>query len=654
MSDEQLVGVISGLVGELSVVSARAVAGERALDGVLGEGSQKLSVDLGRALETVAQRVVDAENRAVVAEFRYQRLYGRRATRVGVAVGGSLRPREWGRLPGRLRSGVMRHEVPSGPVLVDVKQVMGELAPVGDVLHRGLRLDYPYLRVAHWGPVRSFGSMAPHREIGSVGDVDDLIEDGADMLVVEPVAGVGVSAFVSESVDHVVGAGIPVVLFARTVEDLDWGVAGSCSVIMTDDADVARVGRERFGDRVLAVVPFVDDTVFNPILWQRCPENMSGAVLVPPTAPVGNDRVLDGLIRSDAVVYRLGDKPVADATGFVKTAKMHPVALVDPTHFVSETTFLTQVVRMVACGTPVITMSSPHLDVVFPDDDLVTVVETVEEAREAYDLFTTDMVARERCSVRARQFVLQHHTTRHRFDALLTDLGIPVRQEQKISILLVTKRPDFLEHAIAQIRSQVYPVKELVTVLHGDDFDLEAFAALTDTCDFPTVTVQQPSSMTFGDCLNTAIDHATGDLISKMDDDDYYGPNHLTDLVTALHYSQADIVGKRTNFVIFEGLGVGGLWNGEWTEVFSRHIPGATMLTRAALLRQFRFRRLSGGVDSDLLWRTRNRGATHHASHPYNFVRVRHDDHTFMRSDAEFLQKTERLKRDFEPADVYL
>jgi hypothetical protein len=573
---------------------------------------------------------------------------------VGGAVGGSLRPREWGKLPGRLRSGVMRHEVPVEPVLVDVKQVMGELAPVGDVLHRGLRLDYPYLRVGHWGPVRSFGSMAPHREVGSVGDVDALVEDGADILVLEPVAGVAVPGFVADSVVRVVGAGIPVVLFARTVEDLGLGFAGSCSMIVTDDVEVARVGRERFGDRLVSVAPFVDDTVFNPIRWQRSPEHMSGVVFVPVTKPATNHAVLDGVIRGEATVLRLGDNPVVDAVGFVKTAKDYAVAVVDPTHFVSEATFLNQVVRLVACGTPVITVSSPHLDVVFPGDGLVTVVESAAEAKEAYHVFTSDLVERERRSVRARQFVLQHHTTRHRFDALLTHLGIPVARVQKVSILLVTKRPDFLEHAISQIRSQAYPVKELVTVLHGDDFDLEVFAALTDTCDFDTVTVQQPSSMTFGDCLNTAIDHATGDLISKMDDDDYYGPNHLNDLVTALHYSQADIVGKRTNFTIFESLELAGLWNGDWTEVPSSHLPGATMLMRTALLKRFRFGRLGHGVDTGLLRRARRRGADTYSCHPYNFVRVRHGDHTFGRSDAEFLEKTERLERGSVPPNVYI
>ncbi len=79
--------------------------------------------------------------------------------------------------------------------------------------------------------------------------------------------------------------------------------------------------------------------------------------------------------------------------------------------------------------------------------------------------------------------------------------SIPVKADPVVSILLVTKRPDYLEHAVAQIRAQRYGSKELVAVLHGDDFDLEAFAELTASCDFPTTTIQQPSTATFGDCL---------------------------------------------------------------------------------------------------------------------------------------------------------
>jgi hypothetical protein len=41
-----------------------------------------------------------------------------------------------------------------------------------------------------------------------------------------------------------------------------------------------------------------------------------------------------------------------------------------------------------------------------------------------------------------------------------------------------------------------------------------------------------------------ALSFSSGALISKWDDDDWYGSEHLLDLVTALEYSGADLVGK--------------------------------------------------------------------------------------------------------------
>ena len=441
------------------------------------------------------------------------------------------------------------------------------------------------------------------------------------------------------------------VVYARSVDDVGLPVADVCSVVLVDDPGVAAVARERCGDRVMEVAPFVEDRVFNPIEWQRKPDESVPAVFVPVTRS-SNHPALDGVIESGAAVYRIGEDPVGDVGAFVTAAKRHPVAVVDPTHYLSEASFLEQVMRLVACGTPVVTVASDHLGEVFPDGT-VTVVGSDAEARAACASFIDDGVARERHSIRAREFVLQHHTARHRFDALLERCGIPTLPPQKVSILLVTKRPDFLEHAFTQIASQVYPHKELVVVLHGDDFDLDEVKAMADTTGIPVTVDQCPSTTTYGDCLNTAIDLATGDIVTKMDDDDYYGPNHINDLTTALHYSQADIVGKRSNFTMFMNLEVAGLWNADWTEISSRHLPGATMLMRGEVLRSLKFGRLRGGVDSDVLKRGRPLGSATYSTHPYNFVRVRQGDHTFTRPDEEFLEHTIGITKEFRPEDVF-
>ena len=49
--------------------------------------------------------------------------------------------------------------------------------------------------------------------------------------------------------------------------------------------------------------------------------------------------------------------------------------------------------------------------------------------------------------------------------------------------------------------------------------------------------------MLFGDVLADAVAAADGDLVLKMDDDDWYGPDFVTDLLLARAYSGAELVG---------------------------------------------------------------------------------------------------------------
>ena len=95
------------------------------------------------------------------------------------------------------------------------------------------------------------------------------------------------------------------------------------------------------------------------------------------------------------------------------------------------------------------------------------------------------------------------------------------------------------------------------------------------------------------------------------------------------------------------------VWKGEWTETESSHLPGATMLARRELFDQYRFGLLSGGVDTNLLQRVRSVGGSTYSTHPYNFVRVRHGDHTFTRSDAVFFQNLIGLTSTFSSEDAY-
>ena len=64
--------------------------------------------------------------------------------------------------------------------------------------------------------------------------------------------------------------------------------------------------------------------------------------------------------------------------------------------------------------------------------------------------------------------------------------------------------------------------------------------------------IRVDGELTLGDALNAGVETANGELVTKMDDDDYYSIEHLWDLVLALEYSGADLVGKGAEFVYLQ------------------------------------------------------------------------------------------------------
>ena len=57
-----------------------------------------------------------------------------------------------------------------------------------------------------------------------------------------------------------------------------------------------------------------------------------------------------------------------------------------------------------------------------------------------------------------------------------------------------------------------------------------------------------------GQVLALLGERATGDLVTKWDDDDWYTTEHLLDLVAAMRYSGAGVVGKPAEYVYLSSL----------------------------------------------------------------------------------------------------
>ncbi|MGI9528707.1 MAG: glycosyltransferase, partial [Acidimicrobiia bacterium] len=168
---------------------------------------------------------------------------------------------------------------------------------------------------------------------------------------------------------------------------------------------------------------------------------------------------------------------------------------------------------------------------------------------------------------------------------------------------------------------------------------------LNQTLDFPVIVIQAPGHWNLGDCYNVAVEAATGDFITKWDDDDYYGESHITDLVLAQRYSNADIVGKMVEFVYLEDLDITVARDTGGSErMNNRHVAGGTMMMTRHLARTLRFDRRRRWVDAGILARARNAGCTIYATHPLGYMLNRHGrGHTWESDSSQFLQ-AERVR----------
>ena len=160
------------------------------------------------------------------------------------------------------------------------------------------------------------------------------------------------------------------------------------------------------------------------------------------------------------------------------------------------------------------------------------------------------------------------------------------------------------------------------------------------------VVVRAAAELSLGTCMNLGVRAATGHLVAKVDDDNFYGPHYLTDLVRALDYSGADVVGKWAHLVHLESTGATLLRFQHAEHRFVEQVQGGTLLMRRSFAERIGFEDLPRSVDTTFLAKVRTGGHTVYAADRFNFVSVRRADtgsHTWLITDEEIMQRSSRL-----------
>ncbi len=266
-----------------------------------------------------------------------------------------------------------------------------------------------------------------------------------------------------------------------------------------------------------------------------------------------------------------------------------------------------------------------------------------EEAEQAVRAVVRSPELRDRMVHRAQRRIWREHTYTHRARTILDAVGLDARPSgtalPSVSVLAVTNRPAQLDHLLAQVAGQRDVEVELVLVTHGFSAP-EDLAGRAGTLGINGLTTHAaPADWTLGRCLNEAVARSTGAVLAKMDDDDTYGSLYLHDLLHALDYSGADVVGKQAHYMHLAGSDAT-LLRFPWREHrWTDRVMGPTITGHRAVFEAHPFEDVSRGEDTAFLQSVIDGGGRVYSADRFNFIQQRGQGHahSWAADDRELL-----------------
>ena len=444
------------------------------------------------------------------------------------------------------------------------------------------------------------------------------------------------------------------------------GAAKEFDFVFTTDADCVPMYREALGHDRIYVLPFAaQPRLHNPSReegWPKHPVCFAGSwiqdryperaealrFLLDPALPLGLhifDRFLTRI--EFGPNYRFPSKYKEAIKGTLTYEEMltayrcYDVMLNVNTVTGSPTMFSRRVFESLACGTPVLSSESVGMSRMLGGH--VRVARSIKDVTDHLIELLGDEEVRVREGHLAYRHVHENHTYRHRMDEVFRRVGLKslVSEQPSVSVLMPTMRPDNVLRCLDNFRKQAYQNKELILILNNAEFDLDAIREKTNF--IPNVQVLHVEGRTtLGDCLNRGVEIASGQYIAKMDDDDHYGEQYLSDSVLAASFSDAEVVGKASFYMYFEDSDTTALAEVAREHTFTHFVTGGTLFIRADVARGVPFDSISLKEDTNFLHAAAQAGCRIYAADRFNFLRVRTrrlSDHADPTSDGEFLKR---------------
>ena len=347
-------------------------------------------------------------------------------------------------------------------------------------------------------------------------------------------------------------------------------------------------------------------------------------------------------------------RPAVPFTKIVKLYKQFKVFLNVNTIVDSPTMMSRRVYELLACGTPVVSTPSKAIDEQFPG--IVHVADDSKEANIIISKLLSDDHFWEKTSHLGYREVMKKHTYSHRFLNIQASLGYQVDTSiPLISIVTCTRRPHMIDRIVENMCRQNYPNCELILVLQEfSSFQKDELVAKikskNNNIKKIEIIVNDNPNYTLGERFNDAVRCAKGEYVAKMDDDDFYFKNYLSDMIIPFSFGDYGLVGKKELYMYLSGT----------NKLVTRYpgmkhrevdfVAGPTFLIKKSIIDSVKFEPTNTGEDTSFIENIKKSGHKIYASDPFNFIQYRADPklHTWGVSDQEILEAKEtRLISNF-------
>jgi spore maturation protein CgeB/2-polyprenyl-3-methyl-5-hydroxy-6-metoxy-1,4-benzoquinol methylase len=341
--------------------------------------------------------------------------------------------------------------------------------------------------------------------------------------------------------------------------------------VFTTDANCIERYRERLAHDRIAALPFAaQPAIHNPIgkqesedyeiafagTWYGQKHEERGALLpiLLDAAAAHKLHIFDRMsdyTQNDC--YRFPDK----YTAFLRTALAYPNVLNAYRNFKlflnvnsvtdSPTMFARRVFEILASSTAVVSTASAGIERML--GDVVALVHDENEARAEFDRLLSDAAYRQRKAHLGYRKVTREHTYAARFRTIAHAIGLdlaPLGGSPVVSVVIPLAERRWFENALDNLRRQRHAPLEPVWVLR--DGAASGVAERVAREDPSGVIIEVGAEATLEAMLRSGLEISRGALVTVFDPRDLYGPEFIGDLLLAMSYADAEMVGKGAYF----------------------------------------------------------------------------------------------------------